>query len=301
MRRRPQDGRATVKVAERAIGMRVSTLPCIHGEKTVIRLLDPANAERGLDALGMSPAVRAVLDRLLLCRQGAVLVTGPTGSGKTTTLYAALSALDRERMNVVTLEDPVEYRIAGVTQVQVHQRAGLTFAAALRSVLRQDPDVVMVGEMRDRETVEVGMAAALTGHLVLSTLHTIDAPSAAARLLEMGAPPYLVAGGLAGVVAQRVVRRRCSDCRGTGAAAGRPGDCGTCAGAGHRGRVGVYEVMAIDDALAELILAGAGSAALRRAALAGGMVPLSEDARAKLASGLTTEEEVRPLLGAVPI
>lgn len=318
-RRRPQDGRATIRVVGRAFAARVSTLPSVHGEKTVIRLLDPANAERGLDALGMSPGVRATLDRMLVRRQGAVLVTGPTGSGKTTTLYSALTSLDLERLNVVTLEDPVEYRIAGVTQVQVHQRAGLSFAAALRSVLRQDPDVIMVGEMRDRETVEVGMAAALTGHLVLSTLHTVDAPGAAARLLEMGAPPYLVAGGLVGVLAQRVVRRLCSECggrpaatRASGASAGRgphavpeaddrpgSGACARCGGAGYRGRIGVFEVMPVDEDIMALILGGAGSAAIRRAALDAGMTPIAEDARAKVVAGLTSEEEVRPLLAAV--
>ncbi|HEY8470632.1 MAG TPA: ATPase, T2SS/T4P/T4SS family, partial [Longimicrobiales bacterium] len=204
VKRRPQDGRAALGVHGRELALRVSTLPCEAGEKVVIRFLDPQDAARRLEDLGFRPEVGARFLRLLGRGHGVILVTGPTGSGKTTTLYAALGALDRDRLNITTLEDPVEYRLPGLTQVQVHARAGLTFAAALRAVLRQDPDVVMVGEMRDRETVEVGMAAALTGHLVLSTLHTNDAPGAIARLAEMGAPAYLVAGGLIGVLAQRL-------------------------------------------------------------------------------------------------
>jgi type II secretory ATPase GspE/PulE/Tfp pilus assembly ATPase PilB-like protein len=199
-----------------------------------------------------------------------------------------IGSLDRDRLNVVTLEDPVEYRLAGLAQVQVHTRAGLTFATALRSVLRQDPDVVLVGEMRDKETVEVGMAAALTGHLVLSTLHTVDAPGAVARLLDMGAPPYLVAGALVGVLAQRVVRRVCPRCR----AEHQPEPCPDCGGEGYRGRVGVYELMEVNDGIAELILRRAGAAELRRAAIRDGMVPMDEDARAKVAAGLTTAVEV---------
>jgi type II secretory ATPase GspE/PulE/Tfp pilus assembly ATPase PilB-like protein len=213
VKRRPQDGRTAVWVEGRELALRVSTLPAQDGEKVVLRILDPENAGRRLDELGFDPVTLARFGALLGRGHGVLLVTGPTGSGKTTTLYGALAALDRERRNILTLEDPVEYRLPGLTQVQVHRRAGLSFAAAMRSVLRQDPDVIMVGELRDKETVETAMAAALTGHLVLSTLHTNDAPGAVTRLTEMGAPHYLIASGLIGVLAQRLVRRLCMHCR----------------------------------------------------------------------------------------
>ena len=284
LRRRPQDGRATIRVGDRTLGLRVSTLPTVAGEKVVVRLLDPVNAAYTLERLGMSAELSARIERLLRRRHGAILVTGPTGSGKTTTLYAMIGTIDRERLNVVTLEDPVEYRLSGLAQVQVHTRAGLTFATALRSVLRQDPDVVLVGEMRDRETVEVGMAAALTGHLVLSTLHTVDAPGAVARLLDMGAPPYLVAGGLTAVLAQRVVRRVGARCRGEH----QSEPCAECGGAGFRGRVGVFELMEMTESVTDLVMRRASAADLRRAALRDGMVPMDDDARAKIAAGVTT-------------
>ena len=288
LRRKPQDGRGSLRIGEKTLGLRISTLPTVAGEKVVVRMLDPTNAAYSLERLGMSAELRAGVERLLRKRHGAILVTGPTGSGKTTTLYAMIGTLDRDRLNVITLEDPVEYRLSGLAQVQVHTRAGLTFATALRSVLRQDPDVVLVGEMRDRETVEVGMAAALTGHLVLSTLHTVDAPGAVARLLDMGAPPYLVGGALVAVLAQRVVRRVCPRCR----AEHQPEPCPECGGVGYRGRIGVYELMEITDTIGELILKRAGAAELRRAAVREGMVPIDEDARRKIADGLTTAAEV---------
>ncbi|MBI4544381.1 MAG: Flp pilus assembly complex ATPase component TadA, partial [Gemmatimonadetes bacterium] len=312
VKRRPQDGRGAVRVESRELALRVSTLPTEAGEKVVIRLLDPENAGRRLEELGLTERTLARLERLLGRGHGVLLVTGPTGSGKTTTLYAALAALDRERRNVITLEDPIEYRLAGLTQVQVHNRAGLTFAAALRAVLRQDPDAVMVGEMRDRETVEVGMAAALTGHLVLSTLHTNDAPGAVARLGEMGAPPYLLAGGLIGVLGQRLARRLCPNCRVPRVAQpdelrvlglpARPtpvyqaAGCARCDGQGYRGRLGVFELLAVDARIRELILRRAAADALRDAARAAGMEPLSHDAWEKVRAGLTTLEEVQPLL-----
>jgi type IV pilus assembly protein PilB len=213
VKRRPQDGRSAVAVGARRVEVRVSTLPAAEGEKVVLRLLDPGDGRPALHMLGLGPRLLSEVELALDREHGLFLVTGPTGSGKTTTLYAVLESRDRAARNIVTLEDPVECRLDGLTQVQVQPRAGLTFAAALRAVLRQDPDVIMVGEMRDRETAEVGLAAALTGHLVLSTLHTIDAPGAVSRLVEMGAPRYLVAGGLVGVLAQRLVRRLCTDCR----------------------------------------------------------------------------------------
>lgn len=311
IKRAPQDGRSAIRVGDTRVGVRVSTLPSQDGEKVVLRLLDPRTTVRSLKGIGIEEDLRGELESTLRREHGLFLVTGPTGSGKTTTLYAALQSRDREGRNIVTLEDPVEYRVEGVTQVQVQPRAGLTFASALRAVLRQDPDVVMVGEMRDRDTVEVGLAAALTGHLVLATLHTNDAASAISRLVEMGAARYLVAGGLAGVLAQRLVRRLCSECRTavpvTGDALHDLGlptpthlpaavGCGQCAGTGYRGRVGIFELLRVDAAIRELILANAPVDHLREAAAAAGMVPLPIDAWRKVEAGLTTLDEVRPLL-----
>jgi type IV pilus assembly protein PilB len=311
VKRRPQDGRSAVTAAGRRVELRVSTLPAADGEKIVLRLLDPGDRRPSLAMLGLGGALGAELELALDREHGLFLVTGPTGSGKTTTLYAVLESRDRVGRNILTLEDPVESRLAGVTQVQVQPRAGLTFAAALRSVLRQDPDVIMVGEMRDGETAETGLAAALTGHLVLSTLHTIDAPGAVSRLVEMGAPRYLVAGGLVGVLAQRLVRRLCPDCR-TVVPAGqhdlarlglptpthlpRAVGCDRCGGTGYRGRVGIFELLRVDVAVRELILEGAPTDAIREAAAAAGMVPLPLDAWSRVEAGLTTLEEVRPLL-----
>ncbi len=311
VKRRPQDGRTAVHVKGSSIGVRVSTLPARHGEKLVLRLLDGGGI-RSLDDVGLGdamPHLRALLGR----GHGLILVTGPTGSGKTTTLYAALGELDRERRNILTLEDPVEYHLKGLTQVQVHPRAGLNFATALRAVLRQDPDVIMVGEMRDRETVEVGLSAAMTGHLVLSTLHTTDAPGAVARLGEMGAPLYLVAGGLIGVLAQRLVRRLCTHCRRPItlpaerlAELGLPArpvqvyeaaGCPRCRDSGYRGRIGIFEVLVVDARIRDLILRGGGADTIREAARAAGCLPLSHDAWRKVRQGLTTVGEVAPLLG----
>jgi len=311
VKRQPQDGRGLLHACGRDMGLRVSTLPTETGEKVVLRLLDPRNAGLRMEELGLGGTTRERLDRLLRRRHGVLLVTGPTGSGKTTTLYAALAGFDRERLNVVTLEDPVEYRLQGVTQVQVHKRAGLGFATALRSVLRQDPDVVMVGEMRDRETAEVAMAAALTGHFVLSTLHTNDAAGAVTRLLDLGAPAYLSAAGLAGVLAQRLARRLCRYCRaertpepgllesiGANASAGfRAVGCARCGGTGYSGRIAVAELLLVDARIRDLILRGAPSDGIRQAAGETGMVPMGMDALDKVANGETSLEEVAPLLG----
>jgi type II secretory ATPase GspE/PulE/Tfp pilus assembly ATPase PilB-like protein len=312
VKRRPQDGRAAVRIGERELALRVSTLPSVTGEKTVVRILDPANAERSLAELGMSDATARAFRALLDQPHGVILVTGPTGSGKTTTLYAALRRLDRATRNVVTLEDPVEYRLAGLTQVQVHRKAGLGFAAALRSVLRQDPDIIMVGELRDRETAETAMAAALTGHLVLSTLHTNDAPSAIGRLADMGAPAWLISAGLIGVLAQRLARRLCPHCASTRAAGeaelaevglprgatrlGRAHGCARCGGSGYAGRIGVFELLVVDAAVRQRIGSGPAADGIREAALAAGMVSLAQDAWRKVSAGETTIEEVRPLL-----
>jgi type II secretory ATPase GspE/PulE/Tfp pilus assembly ATPase PilB-like protein len=317
VKRRPQDGRGAVRVQGRELALRVSTLPTHAGEKVVLRLLESSNAGQRLDQLGMAPALRRRFDRLLTRAHGVLLVTGPTGSGKTTTLYAALGSLDRDTRNVITLEDPVEYRLPGLTQVQVQPQAGLGFAAALRAVLRQDPDVIMLGELRDRETVEIALAAALTGHLVLSTLHTNDASSAPARLYEMGAPPYLVAGGLIGVLAQRLARRLCPHCRAQRLAKaaelsvmGLPArdaqvfaavGCRRCDGTGYRGRVGIYELLVVSHRIRDRIVRRAPADAVSEAARAEGLVPLGHDAWEKVRSGLTTLSEVAPLfaLGAL--
>jgi len=289
VRRRAQDGRIPWEQNGRRLTFRVSTLPVNDGEKAVVRILDSDAAPRSLDGLGMAGDDLAALRRLLARGEGVVLSAGPTGSGKSTTLFAALSELDRETRNVVTLEDPVEYRLPGATQIQVDRRAGLGFAEALRAVLRQDPDVVMIGEIRDRETAEIAMAAAVTGHLVLSTIHTTDAPGAVTRLLNMGVPPFLVAGGLAGVVAQRLVRKVCAACRGRG--------CDTC-GDGHRGRTGVYQVLTLSDALRDEVSGGGSSGRLRRLAREAGMRTLDSDARRAVASGLTTPHEIARFLHA---
>jgi type II secretory ATPase GspE/PulE/Tfp pilus assembly ATPase PilB-like protein len=293
VRRRPQDGGLVLRRDAGDLPVRLSTLPGRDGEKAVLRLLDPGRAPSGLDELGLAPDDRTRLRGLLAAGQGVVLAAGPTGSGKSSTLQAALREVDRTRLNVVTLEDPVEYRIPGVTHVQVEPRSGLGFPEALRAVLRQDPDVIMVGEIRDRETAEIAMAAAVTGHLVLSTVHTTDAPGAVTRLLHMGVPAYLVAGGLTGVVAQRLVRTLCSACRGRGDACGRCRD-------GFTGRTGVFQVLVVDDALRDAVVADASATALRRRAREAGMGTLADDARRKVAEGITTPLEAGRVLRTDP-
>lgn len=312
VKRRPQDGRSAVRIGGREMALRVSTLPSLDGEKVVLRILATENAGRELEELGFEPSTLRRFRALLGRGHGVILVTGPTGSGKTTTLYGALAGLDRERRNVLTLEDPVEYRLSGLTQVQVHRKAGLDFAAALRSVLRQDPDVIMVGELRDRETVETALAAALTGHLVLSTLHTNDAPSAVTRLSEMGAPHYLIASGLIGVLAQRLVRRVCEHCREERAPTpseleGVPEalhpdsvfvarGCIRCEGTGYSGRIGVHELLVVNGTIRELIMRRAPTDEVRDAARAAGLRTLGQDAWDRVRAGVTTIEEVRPLV-----
>jgi type IV pilus assembly protein PilB len=291
VRRRPQDGRIALRHQDRSLTLRVSTLPVNGGEKAVVRILDPEAAPAGLDALGLSGRDLRRIRRLLAAHEGVVLAAGPTGSGKSTSLFAALSEVDRDTQNVVTLEDPVEYRLPGANQVQVDRRAGLGFSDALRAVLRQDPDVVMIGEIRDRETAEIAMTAAVTGHLVLSTIHTTDAPGAITRLLNMGVPPFLVAGGLAGVVAQRLVRHVCSGCRGAG--------CDQC-GDGYRGRTGVFQVLSVTDPLRDEITGEANTSRLRALARDAGMATLADDARRAVAEGLTTPHEISRVLNADP-
>lgn len=293
IRLRPQDGGFTFQDRSRSFAVRVSTLPVEAGEKAVLRLLASDDAPSGLTELGLvGPPLRQIR-RILAGDGGVLLAAGPTGSGKSSTLSAAVAELDREKRNVVSLEDPVEYRLPGVSQVQMRPRAGLTFPSALRAVLRQDPDVVLVGEIRDRETAEIAMAAAVTGHLVLSTIHTIDAPSGIARLLHMGVPRYLVAGGLAGIVAQRLVRRTCARC------GGDPQGCPNCPD-GYRGRIGVYQVLTVTEVLREEIVRGSSAAVLRRRARSAGMGSMEEDARRKVAESLTSSHEVARVLKETP-
>jgi general secretion pathway protein E len=306
-RRLPQDGRIRLRMAEREVDLRVSTIPTVHGETVVLRILDRSAARIGLEHLGMSAGDLERFARLVARPHGILLVTGPTGSGKTTTLYTALSRLNTGERKILTVEDPVEYQLPGVSQVEVHPRIGLTFAAALRSMLRQDPDVIMVGEIRDRETAEIAVQAALTGHLVLSTLHTNDAPSAVTRLLDMGVEDYLVAATVEGIVAQRLVRRVCPDCAaphrpdaellarvGLGAQSTlRTGTgCEKCDGTGYRGRLGIYEILMLSDRTRGLIVGRAPLDELRAAARADGMLTLRMDGTAKALQGETTLEEV---------
>ncbi|HEY2066893.1 MAG TPA: ATPase, T2SS/T4P/T4SS family, partial [Gemmatimonadaceae bacterium] len=283
-RLRPQDGRARVAIGGAVVDLRVSTLPASHGEKIVIRVLDGSAGLRSLDAIGFSAADLARIRTLLEQREGLVLVTGPTGSGKTTTLYAALREIQMRGVNVVTVEDPIEYRLPGIVQVQVHERAGLTFGKALRSIMRQDPDVILVGEIRDRETAEIAIQASLTGHLVLSTLHTNDAASAVSRLVDIGVPPYQIATALKGVVAQRLVRRSCSTCAASG--------CDACDG-GYRGRLAIAEILVASPELERRVAAGAPTDAVAEAARASGCVSLWESGLALIQRGETTMEELR--------
>jgi len=284
-RLRPQDGRARVAVQGSVVDLRVSTLPASHGEKIVIRVLDGSAGLRTLDSIGFSAADLARIRSLLEQREGLVLVTGPTGSGKTTTLYAALREIQARGVNVVTVEDPIEYRLPGIVQVQVHERAGLTFGAALRSIMRQDPDVILVGEIRDRETAEIAIQASLTGHLVLSTLHTNDAASAVTRLIDIGVAGYQIATAVKGVIAQRLLRRRCSDCDGAG--------CPACGESGHRGRLAVAEVLVGSPEFERRVASGASTEAISEAARAAGCVTLWESGLDLVRRGETTMDELR--------
>ena len=315
-KRVPQDGRIRLKVAGREIDLRVSVIPMIHGEAVVLRILDRGDALLGLEHLGMSARDRDLWDRVLDLPHGIVLVTGPTGSGKTTTLYAALSKINGVVRKIVTVEDPVEYQLRGVNQIQVSNKTGLTFAAGLRAILRHDPDVILVGEIRDGETAGIAVQASLTGHLVFSTLHTNDAPGAATRLIDMGVEPYLVASSVELVVAQRLVRLVCKECRtpaahadvetlraalATGTVVGadawdgrlyRGRGCRHCLGTGYRGRQGVFELMPITDEVRQLILDRASAGQIRTVAAEQGMENLRTDGWRLVLEGKTTVEEV---------
>ena len=309
-KRTPQDGRISATIEGRQFDFRVSTLPSIHGEKIVLRILDKSSISIGLHKLGLMPETLDMFENMISRTYGIILVTGPTGSGKSTTLYSVLSKLNSGEKNILTIEDPVEYEVPGLTQVQINTRAGLTFAAGLRTMLRQDPDIAMVGEIRDPETATIATEAALTGHLVLSTLHTNDAPGALTRMVDMGIEPFLISSSVIGVMAQRLVRMVCPKCkeqyqpprdavkrlgieldgdekisfyRGRG--------CDHCHGNGYKGRIGVYELMAINDRIRDLVLLKSSAHVLREAALETGMRSLKDDAIAKILLGQTTLEE----------
>ena len=315
-RRKPQDGRISLNAAAagRMLDCRVATLPTVEGESLVMRLLDKSKRPPTLEELGLSPAMQETLSEIVKRPTGALLVTGPTGSGKSTTLFAALTQISRPEINIITVEDPVEYRLPGINQVQINVRAGLTFAAALRSILRSDPDVVMVGEIRDGETAKISIEAALTGHLVLSTLHTNDAPSALTRLNEMGVEPFLTGAAVTGVLAQRLARKLCTHCcemyspsvdemiaarvapdvaaASDGMAFYRKKGCPRCNQTGYKGRIGIFQLLAMTEDLATLAASKASREDIERAALGTGMQSLWDDGLAKVASGLTSIEEL---------
>jgi len=292
-KRLPQDGRISLRIGGRAIDVRVSTLPGVHGERAVLRLLDKGEAKFSLASLGMQGDTLARFSQRIAQPHGIVLVTGPTGSGKTTTLYAALGQVDTSTTNVLTVEDPVEYELAGIGQTQVNAKIDLTFAKALRAILRQDPDVIMIGEIRDHETAQIAVQASLTGHLVLATLHTNDAPSAVTRLTDMGIEPFLLSSSLLGVLAQRLVRKLCPHCRRQGEDGHwHPVGCEHCGHSGYKGRTGVYELMTVDERVQALIHARAPESELIAAARIAGLRSMREDGERLVAAGITSMEEL---------
>jgi len=283
-KRLPQDGRISLRLGSRAVDVRVSTLPSAHGERAVLRLLDKSEARLTLEAVGMQGRVLQQIDQLIGQPHGLLLVTGPTGSGKTTSLYAALQRLDATRNNIMTVEDPIEYELPGVGQTQVNNKIDLSFAKALRAILRQDPDVIMIGEIRDHETAQIAIQASLTGHLVLATLHTNDAASAVNRLIDMGVEPFLLSSSLLGVLAQRLVRKRCHSCQGAG--------CDACGHTGYAGRTGVFELLVASDEIRAQIHNRAAEAQLRETALTQGMVLMRDDGQRLVDAGITSAEEL---------
>ncbi|MEI2417860.1 type II secretion system ATPase GspE [Orrella sp. JC864] len=296
-KRLPQDGRITLRVGGRPIDIRVSTVPTVHGERAVLRLLEKNAGRLQLAALGMAPDTLERLTGLIRQPHGIVLVTGPTGSGKTTTLYAALGQLDKSTNNILTVEDPVEYDLPGIGQIPVHGKIGMTFAAALRAALRQDPDKILIGEIRDLETAQIAIQSSLTGHGVLASLHTNDAVSAVTRMTDMGVESFLLASTLLGVLAQRLVRCLCPDCKrrevlADGRAVYRPVGCAACGHTGYRGRTGIHELFVIDDAVRRLIHEGANEQALLAAGQANGMRTMREDGLRWVEAGVTTHEEI---------
>ncbi len=310
-KRLPQDGRIKIKMADREIDLRISTIPIVHGERVVMRLLDRGSMFYGLEELGFSPDKLEKFNRLIKMSYGIILVTGPTGSGKSTTLYGALSKINTEDRNILTIEDPVEYQMPGVGQIQVKPKINLTFASGLRHILRQDPDVIMVGEIRDLETAEIAIQASLTGHLVFSTLHTNDAAGAITRLIDMGVEPFLVSSSVIAIMAQRLVRIICPKCKEayeapeetlrelglnpktiTSRTVFRGKGCESCLGTGYYGRSGIFELLLIDDEIRQLILDRISSNIIKKKALEKGMLTLRGDGAQKVANGVTTIEEV---------
>jgi len=308
-RRVPQDGKIAVIMGGRGVDLRVSVLPTTHGEKVVIRLLDSKSILLGLDKSGMEPRILEAFSQQIELPHGILLVTGPTGSGKSTTLYSALAQMDSQTLNVSTVEDPVEYNLEFCNQVQVNEKAGLTFAASLRSLLRQDPDIIMIGEIRDSETARIAVQAALTGHLVLSTLHTNDAPSSVSRLVNIGVEPYLIAASLNGILAQRLVRKICSNCKETCStpenlrkyldiaqidpnSLTRGKGCEQCRNSGYVGRAGIFELLTVDEKFREIINTDSSVNSMRRAFVESGWPTLFEDGLIKVKNGITTIEEV---------
>ncbi|MCG3113087.1 MAG: type II secretion system ATPase GspE [Candidatus Manganitrophus sp. SB1] len=309
-KRLPQDGRIGLKIGGREIDIRVSDVPTAHGERLVLRLLDKTSILLNLEDIGLSPSGLATMDQLIQMAHGIILVTGPTGSGKTTTLYAGLSKINSPDKNIITIEDPIEYQLKGIGQIQVNPKIQLTFASGLRSILRQDPDVIMVGEIRDTETAEIAIQASLTGHLVFSTLHTNDSAGAITRLLDMGIEPFLVSSSVVAIVAQRLVRQICPECRvsyrPTPEELGKLGikqappnlifyrgkGCAHCINTGYRGRSGIYEIFVLDDEIRNLILSKVDSSRIKAKAVGKGMLTLREDGARRILSGMTTTEEV---------
>jgi general secretion pathway protein E len=312
-RRLPQDGRIRIRVGEKDVDIRVSVVPTAYGERIVLRLLDKTSVLLGLEEIGMGEEAYVRYSRLIKRSNGIILVTGPTGSGKTTTLYGTLNKINAPELNIITIEDPIEYQLSGIGQIQVNPRIDLTFANGLRSILRQDPDIIMVGEIRDRETAEIAIQASLTGHLVFSTLHTNDAAGAVTRLLDMGVEAFLVSSSVLAIIAQRLVRVICKECRepyrpdaslvkemGLDRASDplfegffyRGKGCAACFQTGYRGRSGIYELLAIDDNIRNLIMSGADSSVIRRKAIEQGMTTLFRDGVIKVVKGTTTVDEV---------
>ena len=308
-KRLPQDGRFAIRTSGKDVDLRVSVLPTSHGERVVLRLLEKENRLLNLSEMGFSKERLAIIHQLIQLAHGIILVTGPTGSGKTTTLYAALSHINAPDKNIITVEDPVEYQLVGVGQMQVNPKINLSFAAGLRSILRQDPDVIMIGEIRDRDTAEIAIHASVTGHLVFSTLHTNDAASAATRLIDMGIEPFLVASSVVAVLAQRLLRRICPDCKRPYKPSAeemsrleikpdphltlyRGAGCAACSQTGYRGRTGIFELMVLDDDIRRLIGSKADSSAIKQAAVAKGMVTLKQEGAERVIQGHTTMEEV---------
>ena len=308
-KRLPQDGRIDYQLGSNQLDMRVSTLPGVHGESVVLRILDRSDTAVALTALGMPESILKQYQGVITQPHGMILITGPTGSGKTTTLYATLEKINSEKQKIITVEDPVEYQLDGITQIQANASIGLSFAAGLRSIVRQDPDVLMVGEIRDHETAEIAIESALTGHLVFSTLHTNDAAGAVTRLQDMGVEGYLISSSLLAIQAQRLVRRVCTDCASTDPISAdelavlqitreqcpeinRGQGCESCGHTGYRGRVGLYELLLMSDAIRHHVASGADANVIRNEAISAGMRTLREDALDKLKAGLTTPEEV---------